>query len=73
MLIMSIAAAIIIIGLIVTWIYALVDMLKRKDLKTWHRVAWMAAIIIFPILGLLVYVLARPPAGEVYYKGETVE
>jgi hypothetical protein len=33
----------------------------------------MAPIIIFPILGLLVYVLARPPAGEVYYKGETVE
>jgi hypothetical protein len=33
----------------------------------------MAAIIIFPILGLLVYVLARPPAGEVLYRGETIE
>jgi hypothetical protein len=62
-----------IIGWIATWIYAVMDMFKRKDLKMWHRIAWMAAIILFPIIGLIAYILVRPPAGEIYYKGETIQ
>jgi hypothetical protein len=58
---------------VATWVYAVYDMFKRKDMKGWHIAAWLAAIILFPILGLIAYILFRPPAGQVEYKGETIE
>ena len=42
MLFFSIIIVLCIIGWIATWIYAAYDMFKRRDMKTWHRVAWLA-------------------------------
>ena len=73
MVIFSIIMILAVIAWIATWIYAIVDMFKRKDMKGWHIAAWLAAIIVFPLLGLIAYILFRPPAGEIEYKGETIE
>jgi hypothetical protein len=72
MLIFSIVGIICIVVWVATWIYAIVDMFKRKDMKGWHIAAWMAAIIIFPLVGLIAYILFRPPAGQIEYKDETI-
>ena len=73
MLIFSIVMAIAVIVWIATWIYAIVDMFKRKDMKGWHIALWIAALVFFPILGLIAYILFRPPAGEIYYKDEVIQ
>ena len=57
---------------VATWVYAVIDMFRRKDMKGWHIAAWLAAVIIFPLFGLVAYILARPPAGQVEYKGEEI-
>ena len=73
MVIFSIIMILAVIAWIATWIYAIVDMFKRKDMKGWQIAMWIAIIVIFPLLGLLAYILFRPPAGEIYYKGEVIE
>lgn len=59
-------------GFIVIVAGSLFDIWRRADLAEGSRVIWSAAIIIFPIVGLLAYVIARPPAGSILYKGETL-
>ena len=73
MVIFSIIMILAVIAWIATWIYAIVDMFKRKDMKGWQIAMWIAIIVIFPLLGLLAYILFRPPPGEIYYKGEVIE
>jgi uncharacterized membrane protein len=57
---------------VATWIGAIIDMSRRKDLKLWQIVAWVAAIVVFPIIGLIAYILFRPAAGSIEYKGEEI-
>ena len=61
-----------VIGFIVLWIASLVDIWRRSDLSTAAAIIWSAAIIIFPLIGTMVYFFTRPPSGEVLYQGETV-
>jgi len=61
-----------VIGFIVLWIASLVDIWRRADLSTAAAIIWSAAIIIFPLIGTMVYFFTRPPSGEVLYQGETV-
>jgi Phospholipase_D-nuclease N-terminal len=61
-----------VIGFIVLWIASLVDIWRRSDLSTAAALIWSAAVIVFPVLGTMVYFFTRPPAGEVLYEGETV-
>jgi hypothetical protein len=61
-----------VIGFVVLWIASLVDIWRRADLSTAAAIIWSAAIIIFPLIGTMVYFFTRPPSGEVLYQGETV-
>jgi hypothetical protein len=57
-------------GLVIIWIMALVDVLRRDDLGAPGKVIWAAIMLFFPVIGMLVYALVRPPSGEVTYGGE---
>jgi hypothetical protein len=48
------------IPLLMLWVFALVDLFGRHDLGGFAKVLWLLAIIFLPILGVLVYFVARP-------------
>jgi hypothetical protein len=52
------------IPMTVLWIVCVVDAVRRPDVSGWNRAAWVAAIIVFPLVGSLVYLAVRGPAGE---------
>ena len=60
----------IVVGLLAIVAGALFDIWRRSDLSTGSSLLWTVAIVVFPILGSLVYAFARPPAGQITYKGE---
>ena len=41
-------------------IWCFVDNFRRRDHHGWAKAGWTVFILFFPILGALVYVLARP-------------
>jgi hypothetical protein len=49
----------------VIWIYLLVmvlgDNFRRRDHSGLSKAAWTAFVIILPFIGVLVYMIARPP------------
>lgn len=52
------------IPLLMLWVFALVDLFQRKDLSGWAKALWAVAIVLFPLIGLLIYFITRPPALE---------
>ncbi len=61
----------IIVPLIMIWAFALTDLFGRDDLRGIAKVAWLFAILIFPILGTVIYFLVRPritPAAAPMYE-----
>ena len=49
------------IGVAITWICAIYDLMaKRPDLDGRHRAAWLLLIILFPIVGAVMYFVSRP-------------
>lgn len=47
------------------WVYlvirTLVDLFGRHDLSGWAKVAWVVFICVIPLIGVLTYLLVRPP------------
>jgi hypothetical protein len=45
------------------WMFIVVfaDILSRHDLSGWVKAVWIIFIVFLPFLGVLVYVIARPP------------
>ena len=41
-------------------IWAFVDNFRRKDHGGWAKAGWTFLILIIPLIGLLIYVIARP-------------
>jgi uncharacterized membrane protein len=41
------------------WAFALLDIFRR-DMSGWVKAIWIIAIIIFPVFGALIYLIARP-------------
>ena len=50
------------LGIAFCWAFALYD-LVRRPLGGWKKAIWFAVIIILPILGAAIYVMASPMAG----------
>ena len=46
--------AIILIG------FTVVDVVRRRDLSVGRKVIWLAVVVVLPVLGTLLYLLARP-------------
>ena len=49
----------------VTVIYAFIDNFRRRDHSGWAKAGWALVIIILPLLGTLIYLIARPRVVEV--------
>jgi hypothetical protein len=62
------------IPLFMIWAFAIVDLFQRQDLRGIWKVVWLLVILIFPILGTLVYYLVRPRVlpteGTVYAQAQ---
>jgi hypothetical protein len=48
------------IPLLLIWVLAVVDLVRRPDLSTGHKVLWALAVLLIPIVGAIVYFVARP-------------
>ena len=52
----------------VIWIWLLIlvlsDNFSRRDHSGWAKAGWTVFVIFTPLLGVLVYMIARPPADE---------
>ena len=46
---------------IIIWALVLVDIVRRKDLTTSHKVLWALFVLVVPIIGVIVYMVVRPP------------
>jgi hypothetical protein len=45
---------------IFTVIYAFIDNFRRRDHGGWAKALWALVIVILPLLGTLIYLIARP-------------
>jgi Phospholipase_D-nuclease N-terminal len=48
------------------WLLVLVDIVRRRDLRASSKVLWALAVLLVPIVGVLVYAIARPPDARQY-------
>jgi hypothetical protein len=48
------------IPLMMLWIYTLVDIFQRVDLSGWVKALWVIFVLFLPLLGMLIYFIARP-------------
>ena len=46
---------------VVVWVFVVVDIIRRPQFTTVKKVAWALIVLIFPIVGVLVYLVVRPP------------
>jgi hypothetical protein len=51
----------IVIPLLLIWVLTLVDLFRRHDLSAGRKVAWALAVLILPVIGVIIYFVARPP------------
>ncbi|MDY6796342.1 MAG: SHOCT domain-containing protein [Actinomycetota bacterium] len=52
------------IPLTIIWVFTLIDIFSRSDLSGWAKALWVVFVIILPLLGMLVYFIARPMTAE---------
>jgi hypothetical protein len=48
------------------WMLAVFDIVRRPDLRTSSKVLWALAVIFVPIVGVVVYLVARPADATQY-------
>lgn len=49
------------IPLLLIWVLTLVDLFRRHDLSTGGKVLWALVVLILPVIGVIIYFIARPP------------
>ena len=54
----------IVIPIITFWVLALVDVVWRGDLSAGRKVLWLLLIFVVPLIGVLVYLVARPRRAQ---------
>jgi len=45
-------------------IMVLIDNFRRRDNSGWGKAGWTALIIFVPLIGVLAYMIARPPEAD---------
>jgi Phospholipase_D-nuclease N-terminal len=45
---------------LVLWVRAVIDVFRRNDLSGGGKALWVVGMLIFPFIGLLLYVMFRP-------------
>jgi uncharacterized membrane protein len=51
------------------FIAAFADIFRRRDLSGLAKAGWILVIAILPLIGILIYVIARPSGGYIDYGG----
>src|SRR5687768_12777469 len=53
------------------WMFlaAVVDVFRRRDLSGWRKAGWLALVFILPLIGVLIYLIARPSTADEYAWG----
>jgi hypothetical protein len=59
------------IPLTIAWIYTVVDIFQRPDEGGLTKFLWLLLILFLPILGMLIYFIARPDDLEIVARAET--
>jgi len=54
---------------IFTVIYAFIDNFRRRDHSGWAKAFWALLIVILPLLGTLIYLVARPADIDIAVAG----
>jgi hypothetical protein len=54
-------ATLIAIPLLLIWVLTVVDVLRRHDLHASRKVLWALFVLLIPVVGVIVYFIARPP------------
>jgi hypothetical protein len=54
-------AVLIAIPLLLIWILTIVDLVRRHDLGGGRKVLWALFVLVLPVIGVIVYFIARPP------------
>lgn len=53
------------IPLVMLWIYTMIDIFGRPDMGGLAKFLWLLLILFVPIIGMLIYFIARPDEYEV--------
>ena len=53
------------IPLLMLWIYTMVDIFRRPDVSALGKFGWLVLILFLPLLGMLIYFIARPSDVEI--------
>lgn len=53
----------VVIPVTLLWVSCLIDIIVRSDLSGWGKVGWVLAVLIIPLFGALIYLIARPSAA----------
>ena len=48
------------VQIVVGVIWAFIDNFRRRDLHGWAKAGWAFLLLVFPLIGLLIYIAARP-------------
>lgn len=58
------------IPLIFLWFFTLFDLFGRHDLRGLAKVLWAIGILVFPLIGVIVYFIARPKEPDTWVGGD---
>ena len=53
------------IPLFLAWVYTLIDIFQRPDEGALTKFLWVLLILFLPLLGMLIYFIARPSDPEI--------
>ena len=53
------------IPLLIAWVYTAVDTFQRPDEGGFTKFLWLLLILFLPLLGMLIYFIARPTDAEI--------
>jgi hypothetical protein len=54
----------VVIPVTLLWVTCVVDIFLRRDLSGWARVGWVLGVLVFPLVGALVYLAVRPASAS---------
>ena len=56
------------------WVFVAVDIVRRPQFTTLKKIAWVLIVLIFPVVGVIAYLIVRPPdISDRYGRGSDTE
>jgi len=49
------------------WVFVVVDIVRRPQFTNLKKLAWALIVLIFPIVGVIAYLIVRPPDSSDRY------